>query len=145
MCIILNEGLICAYLPLNCIPTTQLPTYHSTAYLPLNCIPATQLHTYHSTAYLPLNCRDYMHQRNCMMDCNGVMDIANQKCFNTAMDQCIHTNPYGGGSAACGYGTIKKKKNAKCSKCRCQVVKDNGGNTVCGIGRFDDHCTPSQN
>ena len=82
---------------------------------------------------------DPSEQHNCMADCMDTVQAANDVCFNTPLDSCTSTNPYGPGKASCGYGVIKAKKNRECPKCRCQVL-----NGVCGVGRYDDHCTPSQ-
>ena len=78
-------------------------------------------------------------QHNCAADCMNTVDAANDVCYNTPPDSCTATNPYGGGDASCGYGVIKSKKNRKCPQCRCQFVRG-----ACGIGNYDDHCTPSQ-
>ena len=78
-------------------------------------------------------------QHNCKADCLKTVYAANEVCFNTPHDSCAATNPYGSGKASCGYGTIQSKKKSTCPQCRCQVL-----GAVCGIGPFDDHCTPSQ-
>jgi hypothetical protein len=75
---------------------------------------------------------------------------ANNFCYGTGLDLCTSTNPYVGES--CGYGIISKKKDAKCPKCRCQIIEgtkdknyDWTGYKACGIGSNDDHCNPSKN
>ena len=90
---------------------------------------------------------------------NGLRRDANNVCFNTGLDLCTSTNPYVGDD--CGYGRDgvidKKKNNAKCPKCLCQIIvldyKKNGWNAdkdvrgmkVCGIGKNDNNCNPSAN
>ena len=82
-------------------------------------------------------------QHNCKADCSKTVERANTVCWNTPMDKCVNTNPYGS-SASCGYGVIPSKKNKKCPNCRCQIVKNILKFDVCGIGRYDNHCNPSQ-
>jgi len=76
--------------------------------------------------------------------------LANNFCYGTGLDLCTSTNPYVGDD--CGYGIIDegtKKQNAKCPKCRCQIIelkhKGHKGFKVCGIGKDDDHCNPAEN
>jgi len=66
--------------------------------------------------------------------------VANSYCFAVGLELCTSTNPYVGES--CGYGDIDRKKDAKCSKCRCKIL--NGGK-ACGIDAYDDICNPSKN
>ena len=82
------------------------------------------------------------YEPNCAADCLDRVVEANDVCYATSIDKCTSTNPYkndhSGGS--CGYGTMSKKQNADCPNCRCKII-----NGVCGIGKDDDSCTPSQN
>ena len=93
---------------------------------------------------------------------HGLRRYANNVCYGTGLDLCTSTNPYVGES--CGYGTLAMKKNAKCPKCRCQIIEgqpewynlksvSGGRSTImnfsgyyaCGIGSNDDDCNPAVN
>ena len=90
---------------------------------------------------------------------HGLRRLANSFCYATGLDLCTSTNPYVGDD--CGYGVIrdgvidKKKNNAKCPKCRCQIIvldykklSENhnvNGIKVCGIGKDDKNCNPKEN
>ena len=101
--------------------------------------------TTHSSSGVPDD-KSVVHfiQHNCAADCRDVVTRANDVCYGTPLAQCGNTNPYGS-SASCGYGKIKSKRDKKCHKCRCQILTVDGGFQVCGVGKYDDHCTPSQN
>ena len=101
--------------------------------------------------------QEFSLQHNCMLHgsrsdgpntCMNVVKRANTVCFKTGLEseeKCTSTNPYP--NSNCGYGTIKKKKNARCPACRCKVVitSRKEGGYDCGIASYDDACTPSQN